>query len=136
MKLLVPVDDSSFAKKALEKAISMARLEPSTLVVLNVVPLPGAVEEMPPKVADKIKRSGKAILQEAKKRAKEENLVVETVLMQGISPAHGIITYAEENSIDLIVLGYRGKANLEKFLMGSVALRVVSHAPCSVMVVK
>ncbi len=36
---------------------------------------------------------------------------------------------------DDVRLGYRGRANLERLLLGGVALRTVSHAPCSVMVV-
>ena len=136
MKFLVPLDDSVFAEKALAKAIDLAKFEPSQLKVLSVVPLPGAVEEISPKIAEKIKRSGRAVLDKAKTRANEQGLEVDVILEEGISPASNIITFAEENKIDLIILGYRGKANLEKFLLGSVALRVVSHAPCSVMVVK
>jgi nucleotide-binding universal stress UspA family protein len=136
MNLLVAMDDSEFAKKALRKAVSLAGLEPSTLVLFNVIPLPGAVEEMAPRLAEKIRRSGRAVLEEGKKWVKEKGIPVKIVLEEGVSPAHNIIMYAEENRIDLVVLGYRGKANLEKFLLGSVALRVVSHAPCSVLVVK
>ena len=136
MKLLVPMDDSVFAEKALAKAINLAKLEPSHLTVLSVIPLPGVVEEISPKISEKIKRSGRKVLDKAKNSAAELGIEVDIALEEGVSPASNIITFAEENAVDLIVLGYRGKANLEKFLLGSVALRVVSHAPCSVMVVK
>ena len=136
MKILVPMDESVFAEKALSRAMHLAKLEPSALLVLSVVPLPGAVEEISPKIADKIRRSARALLDRAKSVVEGQAIETEILLEEGVSPANNIITVAEEKGIDLIVLGYRGKSNLEKFLLGSVALRVVSHAPCSVMVVK
>lgn len=136
MKILVPIDDSVFAENAMDKAIELANLASSKVIFLNVAPLPGAIEEMSAGISEKIRQSGKAILESARKRAGKKGIEVETVLEEGVSPANNIILFAEENDIDMIVLGYRGRANLEKFLLGSVALRVVSHAPCSVMVVK
>ena len=47
-----------------------------------------------------------------------------------------ITTYAEENAIDLIVMGHRGKTFFERWLIGSVAKKVMSYAPCSVLVVR
>jgi nucleotide-binding universal stress UspA family protein len=136
MKLLVAMDDSEFARKALEKAMKLAHLEPSEIAVINVVPQLGAVDELPPRLAEKIKRSGKNILKEAEKTVIKDGIKVEVVLEEGVSPAQNIVSYAEENKIDLICIGHRGKSNLEKFFLGSVAMRVASHSPCSVMIVK
>lgn len=46
-----------------------------------------------------------------------------------------IVEYALENAIDLIVLGTHGHTGLKHVLLGSVAERVVQHAPCSVLTV-
>lgn len=51
------------------------------------------------------------------------------------SPADAIVEYAEKNGIDLIVIGNKGAERWGCFLIGSVSSKVVSHAPCSVMVV-
>jgi len=51
-------------------------------------------------------------------------------------PAVKVTTYAEENVIDLIVIGHRGKTLFERWLIGSVAKKVMSYAPCSVLVVR
>jgi nucleotide-binding universal stress UspA family protein len=52
------------------------------------------------------------------------------------APAQAIVEYAEENGIDLIVMGTHGRNALARFLMGSVAARVIRSAPCPVMTVR
>jgi nucleotide-binding universal stress UspA family protein len=51
-------------------------------------------------------------------------------------PAAEIVAMAEENGIDLIVVGTHGRRGLERVLMGSVAEQVVRKAPCPVLTVK
>jgi Universal stress protein family len=48
----------------------------------------------------------------------------------------GIVDYAEDKGIDLIVIGTRGKSGFKKMLLGSVASKVVTYAHCPVLVVK
>jgi nucleotide-binding universal stress UspA family protein len=136
VKLLVAIDDSAFAVKALDQAIRLAKLETSELVLLHVVPQLGAIDEMSPGITARLKAAGDRLLQETAEKVKSAGIKAKTVQEQGISPADNIINFAAGNSVDIVVMGHRGKSNLEKFLLGSVALRVVSHAPCSVMVVK
>jgi nucleotide-binding universal stress UspA family protein len=52
------------------------------------------------------------------------------------NPAAEIISAAEARGVELIVIGRRGQHRVERFLMGSVADRVVQHAPCDVLVVR
>jgi nucleotide-binding universal stress UspA family protein len=60
---------------------------------------------------------------------------VETVLAQG-HPGSEIIAFAENNNIDLIVMGTPGRGGIDRILMGSVAGDVVRHAKARVMIVK
>jgi nucleotide-binding universal stress UspA family protein len=136
MKILVALDDSVFAQKALEAALKLAKNEPSTLFFLSVIPQLGAIDEMSPRITEKLKSDAERVLKAASDRTQKEDIRSETRMEQGVSPADNIIGLAQEHSVDLIVVGHRGRANLEKFLLGSVALRTVSHAPCSVLVVK
>jgi nucleotide-binding universal stress UspA family protein len=48
----------------------------------------------------------------------------------------GIIDYVEDNNIDLIVIGSRGRSEFKKLLLGSVASHIVTYAHCPVLVVK
>ena len=60
---------------------------------------------------------------------------VETAVREG-DPRSVIVDQAEEWSADLIVMGSHGYTGLKRLLLGSVAQHVVSHAPCSVEVVR
>jgi len=87
-------------------------------------------------MTDKLKEKAESVVKKAASTAAKEGISAKVFTEQGVSPADNIITFADENNIDLIVVGHRGKANLEKFLLGSVASRVISHANCSVLIVK
>jgi nucleotide-binding universal stress UspA family protein len=58
------------------------------------------------------------------------------VILAVKSIAAEIVDYAEQENIDLIIIGTKGRSRLKKMLLGSVALGVVTYAHCPVMVVK
>lgn len=137
MKILVAMDDSTFAQKALETAVETARRAgASELFILSVVPQLGAHDEMIPRLMERLKRDAQKVVENAAEKAARSDIRARTVIEEGLSPADNIVGFAAEHTVDLIVVGHRGKANLEKFLLGSVAMHTVSHAPCSVLVVK
>jgi nucleotide-binding universal stress UspA family protein len=51
-------------------------------------------------------------------------------------PAVKITAYAEMHGVDMIVMGHRGKTLFDRWLIGSVAKKVISYAPCSVLIVR
>jgi len=136
MNILVAMDDYDFAHKALVKAMEMIKSQASQLFILSVAPLLGAIDWLSPAMTDKLKEKAEGVVKKAASTAAKEGISAKVFTEQGVSPADNIITFADENNIDLIVVGHRGKANLEKFLLGSVASRVISHASCSVLIVK
>ena len=64
----------------------------------------------------------------------EDSIKISHVIREG-SPARVILETIEEEDIDLVVIGSSGKTGIDKFLMGSVAEKVVKSAKCSVLVV-
>jgi nucleotide-binding universal stress UspA family protein len=73
--------------------------------------------------------------------AKEQNFNIgnfTSVIIEDISSrvGHAIVEYAESKSIDLIVIGTRGRTGLKKMLLGSVASDVVTYAHCPVLVIR
>jgi len=136
MKILVAMDNSDFAKKALKTAIHMAKLESGTLTVLTVSPYVLDFDELPPSIVQRLKADAQAVADKAKAVLVDAGVEADVQVEQGNSPAENVINFAQEYKIDLIILGQRGRTDLEKFLTGSVTERVVAHAPCSVLVVK
>jgi len=63
------------------------------------------------------------------------NATVET-MVRGGTPADQIVRVADELEADLIVIGGRGKGAMEAIVLGSVAYRVLHHAPCPVLVMR
>ena len=57
-------------------------------------------------------------------------------LVEGEQASHDILESAAANGDDLIIVGHKGRKALERFLLGSVTVRVAHHAPCSVLSVR
>ena len=70
-------------------------------------------------------------------KAKENNVKLKTEIVESImSEVGAIVTYAENENVDLIVIGSRGRSGFKKLLLGSTASGVVTYAHCPVLVVK
>jgi nucleotide-binding universal stress UspA family protein len=92
--------------------------------------------EIPMGTADKLMDHAARAVTRAKQLAEEAGVKCKTRVEAGGSPADNIVRYAGESETDLIVLGHRGLTALDRFVVGSVAGRVVAYAPCSVLVVR
>lgn len=64
-----------------------------------------------------------------------KNVNVETVLLEG-HPADELIRFAEEEKMDIIVMGMIGRTGLDRLILGSVAEKVIRHSKVPVMVIK
>lgn len=139
-KILCPVDFSEHSKAALRMARDLAREHGGRLTVLHVVePILYPVEYgMAPVPAEDLEttvtRNARERLEEL---VKEEvgGEPVETRVVFGAAWQE-ICRIAEEEGFDLIVLATHGLTGLKHLLLGSVAERVVRHAPCPVLTVK
>jgi nucleotide-binding universal stress UspA family protein len=70
-------------------------------------------------------------------KVKNPNSKVSTkVILTGIAVYGEIIQYADQENIDLIVIGTRGRSGVKKLLLGSTASGVVTYADCPVLVTK
>lgn len=131
MKILVPVDGSEYSGMAVEKVVDMAKKYKAEVTVLNVNSPISALFDTPKqskKDAEGIAKKSAAPLAKARIKSKAIGAIGD--------PADEIITMAEKGKFDLIVMGSRGLAVSERFLVGSVTQKVVEHSPCSVLVVK
>lgn len=85
-------------------------------------------------VYERERLEAQARLNEAVDRLRHVAPQVETLVEESVNAADGLIQTAHEEGIDLIALGSAGKNAWERFLMGSVSVRVLHHAPCSVWI--
>jgi nucleotide-binding universal stress UspA family protein len=128
-KLLVPIDGSEQANKALECAVQFCKhFEEARMTLLHVEE--GALFKLTPKVTENV---GEQILNEATTIAK--GVTYDTRLEFG-NPSRTILKVAKQEDYDLIVLGSRGISSVKRFLLGSVSADVSMHAQRSVLIVR
>jgi universal stress protein A len=143
-RILVPVDFSSHSDAALSCALSLARRLGAQLELFHVVEDPhtagawGAEVAYVPSVQEILGNYAKTcegLLAELKRRAGGDDAAVTTRVLIG-SPARTIVERAQEGAFDLVVMGTHGRTGLAHVVMGSVAERVVRHAPCPVLTIR
>jgi nucleotide-binding universal stress UspA family protein len=83
----------------------------------------------------KVKEVGRKLLEQSARKLIEAGFMAEPVCRLG-NPAEKIMKVASQQQADLIVMGAKGLAAIDRFLLGSVSTRVVQHADCSVLVVR
>ncbi len=128
-KLLVPVDGSIQADKALEYAILLCqRFEGTKMTILHVED--SQLFRLEPKYTQEV---GKKILEEASTKAREVNS--DSRLEFG-NAASVILKVAKQDDYDVIVLGSRGISSVKRFLLGSVSADVSMHSQRSVLIVR
>lgn len=132
-KILVPLDFSDCARKALQYAIPLAREHQADLSLLCVVPNSYAVGEYGgvDYAALQAGMEGSTARELAKLAIEEvpADLPTKTLVRCG-SPGAEIVAAAKKESLDLIVISTHGRTGLKHVLLGSVAEYVVRHAPC------
>lgn len=145
MKILLAVDGSPCSEKAVEEIARRPWPVGSQIKVLTAFELPLAPTPeawaLPPgyfeEIDEAVRKHALAILESAV--AKLKTGLPDTVVageMQPGSPRMVILDEAESWNADLIVVGSHGYRAWERFLLGSVSQSVVSHAKCSVEVVR
>ena len=136
-KILVPTDGSEFAKKAGKHALFLSKVSGAEIVAVSVTEN-NFVNGLP--LDDEVYQLNQILNERSEENLKEfdklneEDLKVTHVVREG-SPARVILEVADEEAVDLIVMGSSGKSGFDRFIMGSVADKVVNSAKCAVLVV-
>jgi nucleotide-binding universal stress UspA family protein len=146
MKVLLATDGSAFSDAAVEEIARRPWPEASELRIIYIIEpfVPPTTETwvLPSDYYDQLIEAAKSQAREAVGKAAErisaitgEKLRLTTDIING-NPKQAIVEEAEKWGADLIVVGSHGYKGLTKFLLGSVSQAVVSHARCSVEVVR
>ncbi len=135
-EILIPTDGGPAAHTAVSHAINLAQGFDARVHALFVVDA-GAYAPMGSGAAvlmDALRADGEDAVQQVTERATEVGL--DTVDTVTTGTAHSqIIEYADQNAIDLIVMGTHGRQGLDRYLLGSVTERVVRSADVPVLTV-
>ena len=137
--ILVAVDGSSHADRALAQAIDLAQSERArlTLVTAVVAPPPmayfGASGEAVSRLSRDAEREAEAVLRRARERVPGDVSVTTVLSCEPIETA--LIRRAEEGHHDLVVMGSRGRGPLRSALLGSASHYVLHHCPVPVLIV-
>lgn len=140
-RVLVPLDFSERARKALRHGRGLAKQFGAKLILLHVVePMVypsdlGYTPVLSDELTAQVQQESTARLDEAVKAEQARGIECEGVLRSG-RPYLEITAAAEELDADLIVLTTHGYTGLKHVVLGSTAERVVRHAPCPVLVVR
>jgi nucleotide-binding universal stress UspA family protein len=134
-KILVAVDGSQSSSDALTVAIDLAQKYYASICLLHAFPHVSDLLGTPQyeRLVEARTAAGEAILESARTRV-GDLAPAETQLIEG-PPAPAILRVAEEDKVDLIVVGSRGHGQLAGLLLGSVSNAVAQHANCPVMIV-
>jgi nucleotide-binding universal stress UspA family protein len=141
-KILVPVDGSDSSVLAARYAVALAEMSGAEVLLMHaVVSLPYLQHKSGGDVLDtyveEAKRYAEMWFGQVKDMATKRNVrTTSEVVLEVESIVDVIVNYAKSHNVDLVVIGSRGRVGLKRFLLGSVASGVVSHAPCPVMIVR
>jgi len=137
-KIMIATDGSKQVEKAIKAGIELAKLTGARLYAVYVIASTGysprdfGWEES---LREFLEAEAKKAVSYIEGIGKISGVKVESVILEG-HPADEILEFAEQEGMDFIVMGTLGRTGLDRFLLGSVAEKVVRHSKIPVMVVK
>jgi len=133
-KILLAVDRSEGAERAIRFLIEQALFPPCPVIALTVCPAPPLADLLPESVRDHGHASAATYLRAVADRLSPRGFAVEPRVAEG-DPAAVILALAEKERVDLIIAGTRGLHGLKRWFLGSVSRKVMVHTTKSVLIV-
>jgi nucleotide-binding universal stress UspA family protein len=139
-KILVPLDFSDYSESAIDAARTFARIHDAGLWLLNVVeighyPHYGVTADPVHVFEQNLLNAANDRLQAYVDELREDGFRAHAAALSGRA-GEAIVRYASTEAVDLVVLASHGRTGAERFLLGSVAERVIRTADCPVCVVR
>jgi len=139
-KILVPLDGSELAKKALDEAERLANCFGAEIVLFEVVPfmpIYGSPELVTPLIVDeKQKEAAEKYLVNLSEELKKKGFKATAVVRTGQQVAVEIIDFAKESGANLIVMCTHGRSGISRWVLGSVALKVLTRAETPILLIR
>jgi len=135
--ILIPTDGSSGMASVAEQALALAEQFGASVHVLYVVDdraYASVPDDARHRIRETLEADGQTATKTIAERAVDRGLAVSREVRWG-NPPGAILAYADENEIDLVVMGTHGRTGYERYLLGSVAEKVVRMAKRPVMTI-
>lgn len=141
-KILVPLDGSGWAKRAIPHACDIAHANDAEIILLHVFKPP--TSEYSDRIAlagqeDQVQQLREQIKQDligTRSELRAQKLNVRTHLIEGAGVAAKICEYVQDEGIDLVVMSSHGRTGLARFIFGSVAYQVMQCVSVPVLLVR
>ena len=143
-KIMIATDCSDCSRLATDKGIELARLSGGTVYAVHVISTAYLSMDgdyfmgMNPyweSIHEALKKQGQQAVDYIKGLGEIKGIKVESILLEG-NPSEELIRYADEEKMDIVIMGTLGKTGLDRILIGSVAGTLVRHSKVPVMVVR
>ncbi len=138
-KILVPLDGSDLAKEALDHAEKLAATFNAEILLFQVVPfmpIYGSPELVTPLIIDeKQKEAAERYLTNVAEEMKKRGYKVTSMVRTGQQVAVEIIDFAKESGVDLIVMCTHGRSGITRWVLGSVAHKVLTRAETPILLI-
>ncbi len=137
-KIIIATDGSKQVGKAIEAGVELAKLTGAKLYAVYVIVQTGYSPRdfgWEGSLREFLETEARKAVTSVEEAGKASGINVESVILEGY-PADKILEFAEQEGMDLIVMGTLGRTGIDRFLMGSIAEKVVRHSKIPVMVVK
>nr|MDO8081600.1 universal stress protein [Candidatus Freyarchaeota archaeon] len=148
-KILVALDGSVYSEKVAMYGGDLALRYKAEITLIHVVETPKSIMpvsevetsysmeeiELTEKLTKQMESVAKTLLNEYKKDMKNKGLDAKILVEKG-NASDIILTVAEDEGYDLIVVGSRGLGNIKRFILGSISDKISKHAHCSVLIVR
>jgi universal stress protein A len=139
-KILVSVDFSPSSRQAMDLATQLAVESKAELVLVHVWQPPmysfGPEAPFPGAVLNELIGDAEKLLDAWTAEAKQRGVRATAMFLTGVAWDQIVDTLRNDATYDLAVIGTHGRTGLKHMVLGSVAEKVVRHAPCAVMVAR
>ena len=141
-RILVPTDGSDITAKAVQTAISLAKLHGAALSTISVKePFPySAISEMQPvppqEFYDAQERIAAARVKDVVTAADAAGVACNGHTVEALHPWEAILDHAKAQQCDLVVMASHGRRGVAALLLGSETSRVLTHSEIPILVVK
>lgn len=145
-RILIAIDKSGYKEKIIAYAITLSKSLGASVTAIHVLDKAslGVIRNMigyyrggrAEEYEKAVKKQAEEFLNKTKVILEKEGVNTTIAVVIKSSAAEGIIDYAKDNDIDLILIGTKGITGGARFLMGGIANSVIGHAHCPVLAIR